>query len=273
MAAIRGREPSVELVRERPGEPRSGAALGGGAPGAQPRHVAIIMDGNGRWAKARGVPRTLGHRAGVNALKRTVQGAADLGLQWLTVFGFSTENWRRPPAEVRELMRLLKVYVDSDLARLEREGVRVHIIGRRAGLSPDVLEVIERAERRTAHNDAFHLQVAFNYGGRADIVDATRALVQEAAEGRLDPDALTDAMFEGRLSTANGPEPDLIVRTSGEQRLSNFLLWEAAYAEFVFQDVLWPDYGPEHLARAIAEFTTRERRYGGAEVDDVLATG
>ncbi|MDP8916751.1 MAG: polyprenyl diphosphate synthase [Pseudomonadota bacterium] len=231
------------------------------------------MDGNGRWAKARGVPRALGHRAGVAALKRTVQGAADLGLQWLTVFGFSTENWRRPAAEVGELMRLLKVYVDSDLARLEREGVRVHVIGRRAGLSPDILEVIDRAERRTEHNDAFHLQVAFNYGGRADVVDAARALAQAAAEGAMAPSDIDEAVFAGRLSTAQGPEPDLIIRTSGEQRLSNFLLWEAAYAEFVFQDVLWPDYGPEHLQRAIAEFTTRERRYGGAEVDDVLAAG
>ena len=256
MAAIRGRESYAEPVS-----------------GAAPRHVAIIMDGNGRWAKARGVPRALGHRAGVAALKRTVQGAADLGLQWLTVFGFSTENWRRPAAEVGELMRLLKVYVDSDLARLEREGVRVHVIGRRTGLGPDILEVIDRAERRTAHNDAFHLQVAFNYGGRADIVDAAREMVEAAARGDLEPGALTEEAFGRRLSTSQGPEPDLIVRTSGEQRLSNFLLWEAAYAEFVFQDVLWPDYGPEHLARAIAEFSKRERRYGGAEVDDVLAAG
>lgn len=257
MAAIRGREQPY-------------ASPAGGAP---PRHAAIIMDGNGRWAKARGVPRALGHRAGVAALKRTVQGAADLGLEWLTVFGFSTENWRRPVSEVGELMRLLKVYVDSDLSRLEREGVRVHVVGRRTGLSADILEVIDRAERRTAHNDAFHLQVAFNYGGRADIVDAARSYARDVAEGLLDPATLSEDQFEARLSTSIGPEPDLIVRTSGERRLSNFLLWEAAYAEFVFQDVLWPDYGPEHLQRAIAEFMTRERRYGGAEVDDVLAAG
>ena len=240
---------------------------------AAPRHVAIIMDGNGRWAKARGLPRALGHRAGVNALKRTVEGAADLGLEWMTVFGFSTENWRRPPGEVSELMRLMKLYVESDLARLEREGVRVRIIGRRGGLPADILEVIDRAESRTAHNTAFNLQVAFNYGGRADLADSARRLAQAAAEGRLDPAAIDEAMLGGGLSTNAGPEPDLIVRTSGEQRISNFLLWEAAYAEFVFQDVLWPDYGPEHLAAAMREFTTRERRYGASEVHDVLAAG
>jgi undecaprenyl diphosphate synthase len=243
------------------------------AAGSPPRHVAIIMDGNGRWAKARGLPRALGHRAGVGALKRTVQGAADLGLEWLTVFGFSTENWRRPAAEVSELMRLLKVYVDSDLARLEREGVRVHIVGSREGLSTDILEVIERAERRTEHNTAFHLQVAFNYGGRSDIVEAVRRFALAAQRGEVDPSALTEDAFGSFLSTAYGPTPELIVRTSGERRLSNFLLWEAAYAEFVFQDVLWPDYGPEHLQRAITEFMTRERRYGGVSLDDVLAAG
>ena len=238
-----------------------------------PRHVAIIMDGNGRWAKARNLPRALGHRAGVSALKRTVQGAAELGLEWLTVFGFSTENWRRPVAEVSELMRLLKAYVDSDLARLEREGVRVHIVGSRDGLSPDIVEVIDRAERRTADNDRFHLQVAFNYGGRADIVEATRRFAVAVARGEADPDALDEESFGKLLSTAYGPTPELIVRTSGERRLSNYLLWEAAYAEFVFQDVLWPDYGPEHLRRAISEFMTRERRYGGVSLDDVLAAG
>jgi undecaprenyl diphosphate synthase len=254
------------------GRPR-GRAAGPAEAAGPPRHVAIIMDGNGRWAKARGMPRTLGHRAGVQALKRTVQGAGDLGVQWLTVFGFSTENWRRPPSEVGELMRLLKAYVESDLARLEREGVRVHVVGSREGLSLDILEVIERAESRTAQNDSFHLQVAFNYGGRGDIVEATRRFAMTVAEGKADPKDLDEATFGSMLSTAQGPEPDLIVRTSGEQRLSNFLLWEAAYAEFVFQDVLWPDYGPEHLEKAIAEFMTRERRYGAASLDDVLAAG
>jgi undecaprenyl diphosphate synthase len=236
-------------------------------------HVAIIMDGNGRWAKARGLPRPFGHRQGVQALKRTIEAAPGLGVERLTVFSFSTENWRRPISEVSELMGLLKAYVNTDLARLEREGVRIRVLGRRDGLTPDILEVIERAEARTAHNTGFQLQVAFNYGGRADILAAARRLAEEAREGRLDPAAIDEAMFESRLSTAEGPAPDLVVRTSGERRISNFLLWEAAYAEFVFQDVLWPDYGPEHLKAAIDEFKRRERRYGGAEVDDVLAAG
>jgi undecaprenyl diphosphate synthase len=243
------------------------------------RHVAIIMDGNGRWAKARGLPRTFGHRAGVNALKRTVEAAPDFGVEWLTVFGFSTENWRRPATEVSELMKLMKAYVSSDLDRLAREGVRVHVIGRRDNLTPDILDVIDSAEKRTRHNDRFHLQVAFNYGGRADIAEAAKryaaaVLANEkgAGEGPL-AGGDSEALFERYLSTAGGPPVDLIIRTSGERRLSNFLLWEAAYAELVFQDVLWPDYGPEALGAAIAEYRARERRYGGAEVDDVLAAG
>ena len=237
------------------------------------RHVAIIMDGNGRWAKRRGLPRTLGHHAGVNALKRTVEAAPKLGVEWLTVFGFSTENWSRPASEISELMTLLKSYVQSDLDRLVREGVRVRVIGRREGLSADILAVIERAEARTAHNTRFNLQVAFNYGGRADIADAARALVMEAIERGEAPATLTEQDLQRRLSTAGGPPVDLIVRTSGERRLSNFLLWEAAYAELVFQDVLWPDYGPAELQAALEEFRARERRYGGADVDDVFAVG
>jgi undecaprenyl diphosphate synthase len=236
-------------------------------------HVAVVMDGNGRWAKARGLPRTLGHRAGVTALKRTVEAAPSLGVDRLTVFGFSTENWRRPAHEVSELMGLLKLYVESDLPRLEREGVRVRVVGRRAGLNPDILAIIERAESRTAHNDRFLLQVAFNYGGRGDIADAARKLAEAARDGRLDPATIDEATFEAALSTAEASAPDLIIRTSGEQRLSNFLLWEAAYAELVFQDVLWPDYGPKHLAEAVETYRKRERRYGGAGVDDVLAVG
>ena len=242
-------------------------------PRAIARHVAIVMDGNGRWATSRGLPRTLGHRAGVNALKRTVEAAADLGLEWLTVFGFSTENWSRPASEVSELMTLLKTYVESDLARLAREGVRVRVIGRRAGLSPDLREVIERAESGTCHNHRFNLQVAFNYGGRADIVDAARRYAADVVAGAATTEALEEASFGRYLSTAAGPPVDLIVRTSGERRLSNFLLWEAAYAELVFQDVLWPDYGLAELKAALDEFQARERRYGGVDVHDVLATG
>jgi undecaprenyl diphosphate synthase len=245
-----------------------------GEPAARaPAHVAIIMDGNGRWAKARGLPRSLGHRAGVAALKRIVESAPLLGIERLTVFGFSTENWRRPAGEVSELMRLLKSYVRSDLDRLRREGVRVHILGRRDGLPSDIRQVIEHAESSTAANDRFHLQVAFNYGGQADIIDAARHFANEVRAGRAEPGDLNEERFQSYLSTANSPPPDLIIRTSGEKRLSNFLLWEAAYAEFVFQDVLWPDYGRDQLKAAIDEFRTRERRYGGADVDDALATG
>jgi undecaprenyl diphosphate synthase len=235
-------------------------------------HAAVIMDGNGRWAKKRGLPRTAGHKFGVDALKRTVRGAVGAGVGTLTVFGFSTENWRRPGAEVSELMKLLKAYVASDLESLAAEGVRVEILGRREGLTPDILEVIERAEARTAANDAFVLQVAFNYGGQADIADAARRLAREVAEGRLSPDEIDEARFSAALST-RGATPDLIIRTSGEHRLSNFLLWEAAYAEFIFQDVLWPDYGPEHLKAAVDEFHSRERRFGGVEARVAHAAG
>lgn len=241
------------------------------AGASQRLHVAIIMDGNGRWAKQRGLPRALGHRAGVAALRRTVEGAADLGIERLTVFGFSTENWNRPQPEVSELMGLLKAYFESDLARLERDGVKVRIVGRRVGLEADILDIVETAEARTAHNDRFHLQVAFNYGGRADIVDAARKFAMEVERGEMRAVDLDQALFEERLSTAFAPAPDLIIRTSGERRLSNFLLWECAYAELVFQDVYWPDYGPEHLKSALADFHSRERRYGGVPVEGVLA--
>jgi undecaprenyl diphosphate synthase len=189
------------------------------------------------------------------------------------VFGFSTENWRRPQPEVSELMSLLKAYFASDLARLEGDGVRVRIVGRRSGLDPDILDIVERAEARTQNNTRFFLQVAFNYGARADIVDAARGFAFAVEEGRARAIDLDEAAFEARLSTGSAPVPDLIIRTSGERRLSNFLLWECAYAELVFQDVYWPDYGPDHLMVALAEFHSRERRYGGVAVDDVLAAG
>jgi len=252
--------------------PASGGAAQGGAP-AQGLHVAIVMDGNGRWAKRRGLPRTLGHRAGVEALRRIVEAAPDLGVKWLTMFGFSTENWSRPAAEVAELMALPKRYFETDLARLEREGVRVRVIGSEDGLSRDLIRMCQEAEARTAGNDRFNLTIAFNYGGKADIVQAARAFAQEVAAGRADPADLTEDAFQARLSTGDAPPPDVIVRPSGEQRLSNFMLWQAAYAEFVFQDVLWPDYSPAHLAEAIAQFHARDRRYGAVVADDALATG
>jgi undecaprenyl diphosphate synthase len=241
-------------------------------PGA-PLHVAIVMDGNGRWAKRRGLPRQVGHPKGVDAIRRVVEAAPEQGVRWLTLYAFSTENWRRPAGEVAEVMRLLKLYVNSDLEKLSRGGVKVRILGRRDGLPPDVAEIVERAERKTANNDKFFLQVAFNYGGRADLVDATRALAEEVAAGRIKPEDISEEMLEAGLSTAGIPAPDLVIRTSGEQRLSNFLLWESAYSEFVFQDVLWPDYNGDYLRAAIEEFHKRERRYGGAVADDVLAAG
>ncbi len=235
--------------------------------------MAIIMDGNGRWAKRRGLPRSLGHRAGVAAVRRTVESAPHLGISRLTVFGFSTENWRRPQTEVSEILGLMKAYFASDLDRLAREGVHVRIVGRRTGLDRDILAIVERAEARTAANSRFHLQVAFNYGARADITDAARKFALEVEQGQSRAHDLDELTFEQHLSTAPSPPPDLIIRTGFERRLSNFLLWECAYAELVFQDVYWPDYGPEHLKAAVAEFNSRERRYGAVPVDDVLAAG
>lgn len=240
---------------------------------APPLHVALVMDGNGRWAKRRGLPRTLGHRAGVEALKRIVEAAPTMNIRWLTVFGFSTENWSRPAAEVAELMALPKRYFESDLARLEREGVRVRVIGSREGLSRELNKICDEAEARTAKNDRFHLNVAFNYGGKADIVAAARRFAEAVAAGRASPADLDEKTFAGLLATADSPPPDLIVRPSGEQRLSNFMLWEAAYAEFIFQDVLWPDYSAADLKAALAEFQTRNRRYGAVVPDDALAAG
>ena len=248
-------------------------APGEGAARSPALHVAIVMDGNGRWAKSRGLPRTLGHRAGVEALKRTVSAAPELGIERLTVFGFSTENWSRPATEVAELMALPKRYFESDIGRLEREGVRVRVIGRREGLSRDLVQMVEDAQRRTAHNKRFHLDIAFNYGGQADIAAAARQFAQDVAEGRAKPEDMNEARFASLLATAGSAPPDLIIRPSGEQRLSNFLLWEAAYAEFVFQDVLWPDYGAEHLKAALETYAARDRRYGAVAADDVLAAG
>jgi len=253
--------------------PSSAGAPQAGAEQAAQLHVAIVMDGNGRWAKRRGLPRTVGHQAGVEALKRIVQAAQDLGIRWLTIFGFSTENWSRPVAEVAELMALPQRYFRSDLPRLEREGVRVRVIGREAGLSPDLLKICREAEARTAHNKTLFLTIAFNYGGQADIADAAQRFAQDVIAGRVKPGEMSEARFARYLSTSDLPPPDLIVRPSGERRLSNFMLWEAAYAEFVYQDVLWPDYSAEHLKAAIAEYHTRDRRYGAVVADDILAAG
>jgi len=234
-------------------------------------HVAIIMDGNGRWAKERGQIRTMGHKAGVEALRRTITAAAELGVTHMTVFAFSTENWRRPAAEVNDLMGLLRLFIKADLERLRKDGVRVRIVGQAAGLPTDIIGMIEDAETKTRDNSRFYLQVALNYGAQADIVEAARAVARQAAAGTLDPDTVTTETFGGFLSTAGLPPLDLLIRTSGEHRLSNFLLWEAAYAEFVFQDILWPDYGREALKQALDIFRQRDRRFGATESGSVHA--
>ena len=243
-----------------------------GAKAAKPRppddpalHVAIIMDGNGRWAQGRGQIRAMGHRAGVNALKRTITAAVDLGITHLTVFAFSTENWRRPEAEVSDLMGLLRAFIKSDLERLRREGVCVRIIGQTEGLPADIVSMVAEAHARTRDNSRFFLQVALNYGAQADMAEAARALARAVRDGEITPEAITPESFAARLSTHGLPPLDLLIRTSGEHRLSNFLLWEAAYAEFVFQDILWPDYGHEALAAALDTFAQRHRRFGAIE--------
>lgn len=233
-----------------------------GGPHSTPRHVAVIMDGNGRWATARGLPRAMGHRQGVEAVRELVREAGGLGVTHLTLFGFSTENWRRSSDEVNTLFDLLKQFVDADLEDLARNGVRVRILGSRAGLSDDLLGIIDRAEAHTAANARFNLNVAFNYGGRDEIVRAARMLLDEAAAGAFDG-RLDEAAFAARLDTSGLPDPDLIIRTSGEMRISNFLLWQGAYAELVFMDVLWPDFTIRHMEEAISIYQSRQRRFGG----------
>ncbi len=229
-----------------------------------PRHIAIIMDGNGRWARRHGLPRTAGHRRGVEALRRAVQGAGELGVRHLTVFGFSSENWKRPASEIEDLMWLLRRYIQSEIAELHKNNIRLNVIGDRARLPDDVARMIADAETRTAENDALVLTVALNYGSRNEIAAAARRLAEEVAAGRLAPEAITPERLESALSTAGLPDPDLILRTSGEQRISNFLLWQAAYSELVFMDKLWPDFGESDLTEAVREYQRRERRYGAA---------
>jgi undecaprenyl diphosphate synthase len=231
-------------------------------PYAPPKHVAIIMDGNGRWAKARGLPRTAGHRKGVEAVRRTVEAARELGIPYLTMFGFSSENWRRPEGEVFDLMQLLRFYLRSEIAELHKNGVRLRVIGDRSKLSGDIVTMIEKAEELTRGNTELNLVIALSYGSRQEIADATRQMVRDALEGRLRPEDITEESFSARLLTRDIPDPDLLVRTSGEQRISNFLLWQSAYTELVFIDTLWPDFTKRDLEDAIREFNQRDRRYG-----------
>ncbi len=230
---------------------------------AVPRHVAIIMDGNGRWAAARGLPRSEGHRRGVEALRRTVRAAGDLGIGILTIFSFSSENWSRPPSEIRDLMGLLRRFIRNDLAELHSNAVQVRIIGDREGLDPDIRRLLDEAEELTKHNDKLVLVVAFNYGARQEIARAAQRLAVEVAAGRLPASAVTAERMGQYLDAPDLPDPDLIIRTSGEQRLSNFLLWQAAYSELVFVPTYWPDFDRATLESAITEFRGRERRFGG----------
>ena len=232
-------------------------------PSQGPNHVAIIMDGNGRWAKARGLPRVAGHRRGADAVRRVVRGAGELGIPVLTLFAFSTENWTRPADEVSDLMGLLRHYLRNELEELRRNGVRLRVIGNRDGLAPDIVGDIADAESMTRGNSRIDVNICINYGSRDEILRATRSLARQVAAGEFAADCIDANLFERELLTAGLPDPDLLIRTSGEQRISNFLLWQCAYSELVFVDTLWPDFGKEHLEQAVAEFRRRERRYGG----------
>jgi undecaprenyl diphosphate synthase len=231
---------------------------------APPAHVAVIMDGNGRWAKARGLPRIAGHRRGAEAVRRTIVAAAELGISYLTLFGFSSENWKRPSDEINDLMGLLRHYLRGEIAELHQQGVRLVVIGDRARLAPDIVTLIDNAEQLTRANAGLTLIVALSYGGRGDIVRATRKLAEDVAAGRLRAGEIDETRFSNALFTAGIPDPDLLIRTSGEQRISNFLLWQLAYTELVFIETLWPDFGRADLEKAISDFHGRERRYGAS---------
>jgi undecaprenyl diphosphate synthase len=230
---------------------------------AAPLHVAIIMDGNGRWAANRGLPRAEGHRRGVEALRRVVRASRELGIGYLTIFSFSSENWSRPASEIGDLFGLLRRFVRNDLASLHRDGVRVRIIGERAGLEADINAMLDEAEALTKNNSALTLIVAFNYGSRQEIAKAAQRLAAEVAAGTREAASITPDLMGRYLDAPDVPDPDLIIRTSGEQRLSNFLMWQAAYSELVFVPIHWPDFDKAALEGAIAEFKQRERRFGG----------
>ncbi len=244
---------ALAAVQARPPEP---------AAGSLPVHVAIIMDGNRRWARARGLPTVAGHREGARAVRRAVEGCVRLGVRYLTLYAFSSENWRRPLSEIGELMRLLRFYLQKEVDALDENRVRLRVIGERARLDRDIVELIERAEERTRHHTRLDLVIALDYGGRQEIVRAAREIALAVRERRLDPAEIDERLFAQALYAADVPDPDLLIRTSGEQRISNFLLWQLAYTELVFLPIGWPDFTEEHLAAAIGEFGRRERRYG-----------
>jgi undecaprenyl diphosphate synthase len=229
---------------------------------SHPRHVAIIMDGNGRWAAARGLPRVMGHKAGIEAVRRSLQSAIGAGVPYLTLYGFSSENWKRPTDEVQDLMGLLRLYLQGELAQLHKEQVRLRIIGDRTRFDKDIIALIEKAEHLTKENTRLNLTVALSYGGRQEMVRAVQILAEKTKAGQVDAAMLDEEMVSAELYTKDIPDPDLIIRTSGEKRISNFLLWQSAYAEFVFLETLWPDFTAEDMNRALDEYNKRERRYG-----------
>ena len=229
-----------------------------------PRHIAIILDGNGRWAKKRGLPRTAGHAAGAETFRKIAYYCRDIGVDYLTVYAFSTENWKRPEGEVKTIMRLLDKYLREAIDTMERDGMKMRIFGDVSGLSPELQELAHRTDEIADHIDGFQANVCLNYGGRDEIVHAAKRWAEDVAAGKADGE-LTEELFSRYLYSANVPDPDLLIRPGGEQRLSNFLLWQCAYAEFYFTDVLWPDFTPEELDRALAVFRSRDRRYGGVK--------
>lgn len=229
-----------------------------------PVHIAIIMDGNGRWAKARGLPRSAGHKRGAESVRRSVKAAVSNGVQYLTLFGFSSENWKRPVDEISDLMGLLRFYLKSEIKALDKEGVQLRVIGDRSRLETDIVELIEQSEKQTEPNNRLVLTIALSYGGRAEIIRAARQLAEQVSNGDLSVDQITDETFASHLYTSTIPDPDLLIRTSGEQRISNFLLWQCAYTEFSFVETLWPDFSEEQFCNAIKDFQTRDRRYGSS---------
>ena len=233
-------------------------------PALVPQHVAIIMDGNGRWAKARGLPRTAGHKKGAATLRTIMTACRDAGVQCLTVYAFSSENWKRPSEEISDLMLLLKHYLQQELSTMQENGIRMRFIGDLSQLGMDIRDLIQEATDTTARNTAFTFTVALSYGARQEIVRAARKLAADVASGKLKPEDITEENFAAQLDTDGLPEPDLLIRTGGEQRLSNFLLWQSAYTEFHFTEVLWPDFDAAHFALALQDFAKRERRYGTA---------
>ncbi|MDZ3837529.1 MAG: isoprenyl transferase [Rhodospirillales bacterium] len=234
-------------------------------PPPTPVHVAIIMDGNGRWARARGLPRTAGHRRGADAARIAVETAGRMGIQYLTLFAFSSENWKRPEAEISDLMGLLRHYLRNEIDRFHQSGVRLRVIGNRSRLSPDIVKLIAAGEERTAGNEKMTLIIALNYGGRAEVAAAARDLAKKVAAGELAADDIGEALIADHLDTAGIPDPDLLIRTSGEQRISNFLIWQLAYTELVFLDLLWPDFTRKEFEAAIREYESRHRRYGAVQ--------